>query len=368
MILVLYLGIFALGQLLRINIGNNFSFPVIDLIAGIGAITFLLSNKAFYITRQNLLRLFFVIFYSLVFSLSFFTIDKIYSGALYFLRLLAYILFSNFVFNLVSLRPKLRNRLFHGLLFTIFTIVILGWIQYIFMPDLRFLSSLGWDDHYFRLVSTFLDPAFTGIILVLGTILAFFMKRKLLSLFLFLTVGFTYSRASFLALSVAAFVFFIKAKNIKLFFLYLGILISFLLILPRPGGLGVQLERTNSVVQKIANYHESLAIFEKSPVFGIGFNNLCAYRNNISSHSCGGLDNSLLVILTTTGIVGLMAFGHFGLQIYKSTSQDIYGQIFIYSAIAILVHSLFTNTLFYPHVMGWVAILIGMSRKKSSLQ
>src|SRR3989344_442832 len=45
---------------------------------------------------------------------------------------------------------------------------VVGLFQYWLIPDMRFLAILGWDDHYFRLVSTQFDPNFTGLLLVLG--------------------------------------------------------------------------------------------------------------------------------------------------------------------------------------------------------
>ena len=59
----------------------------------------------------------------------------------------------------------------------IFWTAVFGWIQYFFWPDLTYLKYLGWDDHYFRLTGTFLDPNFMGLVLVLGLGLEFSRKR-----------------------------------------------------------------------------------------------------------------------------------------------------------------------------------------------
>src|SRR3989344_8979411 len=48
---------------------------------------------------------------------------------------------------------------------------VLGLLQFIFIPDLGFLTPAGWDYHYFRTVSTFLDPNFLGAYLVLTLLL-----------------------------------------------------------------------------------------------------------------------------------------------------------------------------------------------------
>src|SRR5688572_7671325 len=42
--------------------------------------------------------------------------------------------------------------------FSLILFLALGLLQYIFLPDLRFLKNIGFDDHLYRLTSTFLDP------------------------------------------------------------------------------------------------------------------------------------------------------------------------------------------------------------------
>src|SRR3989304_8999963 len=74
-------------------------------------------------------------------------------SSLYLLRFLAYSLLLNI---------KIDRKY---LLFFSSAIAVFGLAQYILIPDTRFLAVLNWDDHYYRLLSTLLDPNFTGIIL-----------------------------------------------------------------------------------------------------------------------------------------------------------------------------------------------------------
>src|SRR5258708_64577 len=229
---------------------------------------------------------------------------------------------------------------------------------------------LGCYDHYFRLVSTYLDPAFTGILLVLVEILVItktIQKKSrfifLLNIFLIITILFTYSRASYLALFFAFLFLFIKLK--KKFVLILLILFILLIsILPkRSGGEGVNLSRTYSIVDKFINYKDSLNLIKKSPIFGIGFDNVCVAKQqllqekNVGVHSCNGLDNSILFIVATTGVIGLMLFLQMIYKIILNTKFDVYGWGLMASFIAIFVHGMFTNTFFYNFVLGWIAIL-----------
>ncbi len=69
---------------------------------------------------------------------------------------------------------EMLNRL---LTIAVAVVAFAGLLQYLFLPDVSFLSALNWDNHYFRLVSTFFDPGFTGAILVLGTIFLYLKQH-----------------------------------------------------------------------------------------------------------------------------------------------------------------------------------------------
>lgn len=344
-LIFLYLILFPFGKLTGI---------IPDLVI----ITLIILNRK----KLKLNSLILVLIFSLTFSLSFFKLPDLIIGFLYLIRFISYLLLIQFKFN--------KKLMIDSLIAIGISVAIFGWIQYLLFPDLRALKMLGWDDHYFRLVSTFLDPAFTGIILVLTVILVIAKtikqpnyKYMIMNIFLVVTILFTYSRSSYLSLLFSCVFLFWKFK--KRFILSLSILfIALIPFLPNPGGEGVNLARTYSAVDKFINFKQGLLLVQKSPVFGIGFNNVCiATTGNFSSHSCSGLDNSLLFILATTGIVGLVVFIDFIYKVISNTKLDIYGWALMTSFIALFVHGMFTNTWFYNFVLGWVAILVAITRK-----
>jgi len=303
-----------------------------------------------------------------------------YSGLsefLYLLRLISYMSFGFYLSYLVKVKAKLGVTYYDSLILGSLVVGVVGWVQYVLLPDLRFMKSLGWDDHAYRLVSTLLDPAFAGIVIVLGILLVVIKilegERKSVwmftVLFLVLSLAFTYSRSSYLALAGGLLVLGHRYKINKKLFLYVLIFGVSLLLLPRPSSEGVKLERLHSVFAKRQNYEETLGVFYKSPLFGVGFNNICKARRDlygvepIGSHSCNGADNSFLFVLATTGVIGAIAFVWFVFRILLATSNDYFGNAFLASISAIVVHSGFTNTLFYMTVMGWIAVLWGISRR-----
>lgn len=261
---------------------------------------------------------------------------------------------------------------------------ILGLLQYIFLPDTRFLFYSGWDRHYYRVIGAFLDPGFMGMIYVLvliliATKLLESFKTKKLFTFLFprnptlwafllftlvyLTLALTYSRASYLAFLVGVGVIALMRRSIKVILIVILVLLATLFILPRPGGEGVKLERTSSVKARAENYKYSLKIIKDHPFLGVGFNFYRYAQKDYgflkedwqTSHSGAGADSSLFFVMSTTGLIGLSFY-----------LWLLWGMIKIHpaSTLALIVHSFFNNSLFYPWIMLWMWILLGTKECK----
>ncbi len=368
-----YLVIFPLGQLLTITpdlFGKRIDINLSDLII-------LLSIPAYYLDKyeNKLVKFVFVDFlfacgFSILFSLSYFTPIQVIIGSLYFLRLIAYFYFFKINYNLIKTKLITKELLLNSLIAISLATATLGWIQYFLLPNLTFLKILNWDDHLYRLVGTFLDPTFTALIIVFGIIISSVKEYKnssfkiIISSFLIVSLVFTYSRASYLALFTAFVYLFIKKYNKyrKIWIITVFVLVSSFLILPRKSSEGTLLERTPSIYSKYYNYSETIQIIKEFPVFGIGFDNLCTERirifgGNPLSHACSGSDSSLLMVLATTGIVGFLIFINMVIKILDSVRKDIFGISFLACSAALFIHSLFAQSAFYPFVLGYMAIL-----------
>lgn len=381
-LIFLYLCLYPFGQLLRFSVFTG-SFLIvlnfIDLVALFAAVSYLAKTKSIPKTKISNAFFTFVLacLFSLILSFNYFEVSAIFFGALYFLRFVAYYIF----FTAVSEEYKTSIKK-KSILTSIFAVclamAIFGWIQYFFLPDLRALKYLGWDDHLYRLTGTLFDPGFSSLIFVFGSLLAlyFYKVRKnlnylILSGFMVLSVLFTYSRAGYTALAFGLIVFLVLEKKVKLIFTSLAVIGLAILFLPRPAGTGVKLERFYSITSRIENYKETIEVAKASPVFGVGYNNFCAakqkYLKNVDaqSHSCSGSDSSLLLILATTGVVGFIAFVRLAKEIFvcfwKGNKKSLFASVFV----ALFVHSLFNNSLFFPWTLGFLA-LFGASIYKTS--
>lgn len=246
---------------------------------------------------------------------------------------------------------------------------VFGLAQYFFLPDTRFLYYSGWDEHYYRLIGTFLDPGFTGMIYVLGLILIVqkFWHRKsvlyLLFSLLYLALVLTYARSAYLAYLLSMTVIAWQKKSVRFFLITFLLLALTLFLLPRPGGEGVRLERKASAGARITNWQRGLRIIQDYPLLGVGFNFYRYAQRDYGflkedwqvSHSGAGADSSLLFVLATTGIPGLIFYLWLLWEMVKIRPAAI---------LALVAHSFFNNSLFYPWIMVWLWLLLGTKESR----
>jgi len=362
----LFLILFPFGQILRIGI-----LQPIDLIVGLAAFWAIVRKFEIPDFVRQLRPFLMIASVSWVFSIIIFHQAEIFYGLLYLFRLGAYFYFGVYVWNFVKENKDNKKLLLDSLLVLSLVSSLFGWIQFFSFPDIKPFFVWGWDMHLFRLVGTFLDPTFLGLIIVFGLILSIYRciddwgwKNIATTLFLLFSLAFTYSRASYLAFitAIASIVFFEKRFK-KLLFLAVG-LVAIAFILPTTKNHSIELFISFSAIARVENYQTTLQIFSKSPVFGIGYDNMCiAYQRYIgaqdfSSHACSGSDSSLLFILATTGIVGFIVFAYSLKCIAYSLKRNSNFLILSSSFLTLLVHSLFSNSMFYPWIMGWMVILL----------
>jgi len=342
--------VFYFGQLFRIDY-TGISIPIIDIIIVLLALVNIISlyqQKNLKIINRPLFI--FLIMAIITFIPGYFRYQNLsLKPTMYLVRLIA--LFSLFIFPYSSkIITPFTKKFFYTCLFAN---VIFGMIQYFFWPDLTYFKSLNWDPHLNRLVSTFFDPTFTGIIYLIFLVIVFLEKsfpfRVPVLIITYFAISLTYSRSTFLAFFITFLFISIKKKKASIFLVATIILIATLICLPHPPGEGTNLERTSSIKAKVENYKEGFATFIRSPVIGHGYNFLSLARFPIpkeSSHSSSGFDSSLITILTTTGIIGLIAF-ILGLKKLFENGKLPLKTILV----SVLVHSLFANSLLYPWVI-----------------
>ena len=344
---------FFFGQLFRLNFGN-IAFPAIDIFIVLFTLLNLFEHRQ-QLKPQNKYFSWFILFsaISLMINIVYFRYPFL-KPLFYFIRLTS-------LLSLLIYPPQINQKIKYLFVLSLTANIIFGLIQYYVWPDFTFFNSLNWDPHLSRLVSTYFDPTFTGLIYLMFLLFVFINKKYFLPITYYgllvttyLGLALTYSRSSLLSLFVVSIFFALKLKHKKIFYITSLVLILTILILPRPPGEGTKLERTSSIMAKIVNYEEGFKTFATSPLIGHGYNNLFYVRNttNVNSHANSGFDGSLMTILTTTGIIGLSLFVLGLNQLY--IQSNLLKQSLL---IVILVHSLFANSLLYPWTLIFFVLI-----------
>ena len=345
---VLGLTIFAffIGQIARLNL-FNLQFPLIDI-----AIVFLsLINFINHLTSKKLKNNNKFFTYFLIFAWTTLGITTIKYN-INSLRPTFYLVRLTSILSLIIFPPQINKKTKNFFYLALFANIIFGLIQYLFWPDFTYFDVYQWDPHLYRLVSTFFDPTFTGLIYLFFIITVFlnqnFPYRLPILTISYLAMILTYSRATYLCFLLAFAFISHKTKKPKIFLFSLLIITLSLFLLPRRPGEATKLDRTSPIIAKIENYHEGINLFIKSPLIGFGYNHIPFVRNNKNpiSHANSGFDGSILTLLVTTGLIGTTLFILGLKQLY--IQSNLLKQTFIWT---ILLHSLFANSLLYPWIL-----------------
>lgn len=391
----LYIAAFfslSLGEFGQYPFGQTqFSISATDILLTLAICTILIWNIGI---KKNLKmpKVFFILagfwaigFFSLIFSFNF-------SGFLYLFRFIIYSSILYLTYSLIKSGIFSTGEFLNLLKITSLIIAILGLFQIIFFPDLEVLSLLGYDPHKNRLFSTFLDPNYTGTFLSFSLIFmvyelltvkfksfkTFFNENRLNLIsasILFLSIILTFSRSAYLMLFSALFILLTLKRKMLLVPLFLIPFILYLIFPPFTQRLNGIWDIDKSASERFYSWEKGLIIFQKNPVLGVGFNNIRDYSQSLNliqsftpdgGNSGAGIDSSLIFILATTGIIGILAISGFLGKIYFSliTSVFIKKKEFNLPILAIftglLLNSFFINSLFFPPVMFLFYSILGI--------
>lgn len=405
-VFILFLVLFPIAELGRWQLSGGVAIKVNDLALVVVVCTWiiLLLTKRFVFPVSKHVLIAFGLFIvaavlSLIVNSLVFQPHEILVGSLYLVR---WILYATLLPIVISFSDRDKKHILFVLIGIGALTVLAGYIQYFFYHDLRNLYYLGWDEHMYRMFTSFLDPNFAGAFFVLYVLLllatSFYSWQKkmrktslILGLLLVSTVGaifLTYSRSALLMFLTSSFVFLLLMKRIKWILGIILILVIFVTIASRSFSIeNLNLLRTASSEARVHSAETALKIIERHPIVGVGFNTYryaqvkYGYRTQEgiqSSHADAGTDNSFLFVLATTGIIGLVAYGYLWFVLSRNigipfhTKQlsvsHLVSVVVIASMSGLIVNSLFINSLFYPYIMEWMWVVIGLTLSTSRYQ
>lgn len=290
---------------------------------------------------------------------------------------------------IVSVQEKPVKRAILWMIFGFGALLALaGFAQLKLVPDFNEeFTSLGWDPHRGRLLSTWFDPNFTGgglglvLLLMIGN--CFDEKRARpwlapLMLVILLAIGLTYSRSAYLFLAFGVLVFGL-IRSWKM----LGLMtIAFLLLFA--GSDRIQdrvidmVEGAQSIVTETYTNPDPSArlrfeswelgwdLFMDQPLIGQGYNRFKfeALEQkkiiDLNNHAVSGSDSSIFTALATTGVLGtiplLSLYFILAWQAWQHRKEAL-AIAFLSILAGLAIHSVFVNSLFFPPLMAlfWLA-------------
>lgn len=393
LLIIILIVISSFGQFGRFELDNGLVLHLTDFLVGFVVVIWFIEKmekgiaKIFqpYVFTKPLFVFVLICLLSLLLNYSYLKPDELLFSIFYLIRWTSYALIF-FIIN--SFNDKNKQKIINTLILSQLIFIIIGYIQYIFYPNLRNLYYAGWDDHLYRWFSTYLDPNFAAAQLNLCLFLLmfkifskennnFFNKKYLILFYLFAFVALllTYSRSGYLMfVAGTALELWLLGKR-NLIGAFMSMLLIGILLIPKDlKSSGVELWRTASIFARTESLKSAVQIIKDQPIFGIGFN---AYRYAQKrygfiedetwkvTHSGAGTDNSFLFILATTGIVGFSVYLYLWLSIirvniHRSIKYDSWSIVILASIAGLFINSFFINSLFYPNFLLWLWIILGL--------
>ena len=292
-------------------------------------------------------------------------IESFTTSAFYLVRWVFYLISALITYNALKQNYFTLEFVLNAFSFSALFIALAGFIQLLILPDFSALdSALGWDPHKNRLASTFFDPNFTGgyLALVLGvnlirlfsgyktsfSRLIFFVATPLVALFL------TFSRSSWGMFSVIVMVLGALMPKARLLVI-LALIFAFLTYFAVPRvqtRLAGTTDPADSAAFRLVSWGNAWEIAKDNLFLGVGFNSFRFAQKEYGFFDAGtlggnagaGSDSSFLLILATTGILGLLFFS-------SSFSQKIKNPALAPLILGLFLHSQFVNSLFYPQIL-----------------
>ena len=362
------------GQLIRIPISSEPNvLTITDILTTITIFSFLiytltikrsLKLESLTFPIVSLFALF--AFSSTILALTVFSKTEILISTFFLLRFIIYFAFSIVIYNLV-VKEKVTSWI-NFFLFTQLIFMTLGFIGFFLFPDLSFLTIYGWDPHQKRIVSTLLDPNFSGALFMITISFAisyylYFKEKKYLlyAVYAFFALILTFSRSSYLALIVAALTIGVLKSPKLILIITLAFSLVFLVNQKVRSRIIGAFTLDETAQARLESWNNALTIFKRNFLFGVGFN---TYRytqarygffdsdNPQGGHSGAGSDSSILTTAATTGIIGLifyliLLFSIFKIYLRHAKNYPLH-LASLASFLGLLVHSQFVNSLFFP--------------------
>jgi O-antigen ligase len=358
--LILLMGIFVsllAGQFTRIELINSLANVYVHEFLLVVFILYSLYRFGAaplinFFKRKAVWIFFLLVVFSFALSFNQFSLSQNGIAALYFVRVVLYLLFGVYFFALLRKVPQARQMVFRFIYTFSVLLLIITAIQYVFFPNFWGLYIFGWDPHLYRASAIYLDVFIAAALYGIFAIFWYTKKNWVLSACFILALILSLSRSAYVGFVVSILYLFVSQKKWKtLVISFIGFIVL-IIVMPKPFGEGGNLLRTASIKSRVLDYELGITLWQKKPLFGYGYNRIRFAKEQLGlasmddkSHSLAAFHSSFMVILVSTGIVGLMSFVYLLISFMRR-----YPAMRVY-LIYLVVMSLFDNVLLHVLVL-----------------
>ena len=345
------------------------------------------------------------IIFTLLISFFFYAGFENIVAVLYALRLGTYFVYFVLVKEYLHENKAANKFWYMATLFFLGLTIVFSLVQYFLYPNIGNLAYLGWDPHLYRIVGLYFEPQLA--IAVYGLLFFYIINLKpfarnrklsntvsvpdsvaqqpqkmsksphlfgsprfatpvplLLLTILLVMMILTISRGGIIAFVITLLLVF--RKKLKLITLSLLIITAIFIAVPKPQSEGLNIFRTASIQTRLIDYQKAFKIWQKSPIIGIGYNHIRFEKDRLEeniltnkynpSHASSSFHSSFLIILVTTGVVGLVIYLWLLWSLAKISDFSMYATLFL------AVTSIFDNVLLHPFVLFLYFTLIALTQ------
>jgi hypothetical protein len=364
-----------IGELGRVHIFGSLYISLIDIAAliflivnsNIASLSKKVVHKKYLIWTVSIFLIMIVTLLAQIFNTP---INEIGVGLLYPLRWIVFLLIPIAVMIFCSENKQLTQLTERNYLATFIILAILGFLQLLIYPNLGMLEQYGYDPHYLRLTSTWLDPNFVGAAFVLGILLyAAIKQRKYTNIaisILFIALLCTFSRSSYLLFGVCGISFSLVRRSWCAFCcVVVGCILLYLsFAIPRQNlEKSRNIDRYVSANSRIISYSQGVRFFQDHPFVGIGYNLVRFQRKQYGmiaestegGNSGAGIDSSWIFVLATTGILGLTIFLAYWIRVLYFIIEParVEKTRFLYTSLGFLINASAKEHALFSFFIGW---------------
>ncbi len=324
----------SFGQLARIELFSSVAFLSYEIVMMLVVGLFLLGKRKDIRSHltNNIVKAFGIFLgtlgISFLVSLPIHSVSENFVAFAYLVRI---ILYGLFFIAVLSVKKFVLER---GLQLFTFATITFSLIQYVFVPNIQFLASRGWDPHVARVVGTFLDATSAGIILSLLFLYIVLRHPESLDwgrrisawtlalISLFILILLTYSRITYIGFIIGLMYLFLRKYRVKFVSTLIVLFLLCIPFLPQVPGESTNLQRTFSINSRLADIQQGIKVWQQNPLLGVGFNHIPSVKgaNTARDHSDSAYSSSFVTILATAGLEGLGAFLYLLWSLYRYSS------------------------------------------------